>query len=393
MENDQYEWLEGMIDHALNPFGKHSQFAKDNLQQLMEWTQPESERMKNRLKAEVARINDPTHLQSVVVQTCNTLTGLMNRIYSNQLQSKTTNPELSNINSAVLANLYQTFSGIVHDYGHILDNGHRVPDHVLDEALEKAVSAIRDSENKLSAVRTMSPDLVDIIIGYMGEFQDHIKKRKLIVYRQLDFFLRVLGLIRQMDEASLAEDPGALTAIFIRLNINNSLAVEALKTVLMNRINHEVRKEQKILSIRHLIKTYHSIACDSKFSYEPASLDLKSWSVDLLSRELDYQEHQNQNDPSMLISISDSSGKPAKVLCYLSTDQLALILRSADDVKAIEGKSLNAVYKAIVPHLSTQKRENLSWESMRVKSYTGEDRDKKIAIATLEEMIKKIREY
>jgi hypothetical protein len=51
------------------------------------------------------------------------------------------------------------------------------------------------------------------------------------------------------------------------------------------------------------------------------------------------------------------------------------------------------VFKTIVPHLSTPYQENISYDSMRSKSYTAETRDKEIAIQTLEQMIKKIKEY
>ena len=80
-------------------------------------------------------------------------------------------------------------------------------------------------------------------------------------------------------------------------------------------------------------------------------------------------------------------------MCVLSTDQTALILRAADELKIIIAKSMNEVFKTIVPHLSTPYKENLSYDSMRSKSYAAETRDKEIAIQTLEKIIKKIKEY
>jgi hypothetical protein len=54
---------------------------------------------------------------------------------------------------------------------------------------------------------------------------------------------------------------------------------------------------------------------------------------------------------------------------------------------------MNEVFKTIVPHLSTPYKENLSYDSMRSKSYVAETRDKEIVIETLEKMIKKIKGY
>ena len=72
---------------------------------------------------------------------------------------------------------------------------------------------------------------------------------------------------------------------------------------------------------------------------------------------------------------------------------MALVSRSADYLKIIRARSLNSVFKTIVPHLSTPYQENISWDSMRSKSYNAETRDKEIVIQTLEQMIKKIKEY
>ncbi|MFH7017381.1 hypothetical protein [Flavobacterium sp. FlaQc-47] len=82
-----------------------------------------------------------------------------------------------------------------------------------------------------------------------------------------------------------------------------------------------------------------------------------------------------------------------KVLCKLSTDQTALILRASDELKILISKSMNHLFKTIVPFLSTPNRADLSYNAMRSKAYVFEERDKQIAIETLERMIKQIKEY
>jgi hypothetical protein len=82
-----------------------------------------------------------------------------------------------------------------------------------------------------------------------------------------------------------------------------------------------------------------------------------------------------------------------KIICQLSIDQIGIILKAADDTKMIISRSLSQVFKSIVPFLSTSTKDTLSWDSMRSNSYHPEKRDKEIAIAALEALIKKIREY
>lgn len=93
------------------------------------------------------------------------------------------------------------------------------------------------------------------------------------------------------------------------------------------------------------------------------------------------------NEPS----VTDSPS--SKILCKLSTDQTALILRASDELKILISKSMNHLFKTIVPFLSTPNKVNLSYDAMRSKAYVAEERDKKIVIETLERMIKQIKEY
>jgi hypothetical protein len=51
------------------------------------------------------------------------------------------------------------------------------------------------------------------------------------------------------------------------------------------------------------------------------------------------------------------------------------------------------LFKQIVPYLSTSHKANISFDSMRSKSYAAEKRDKEMVIQALEQMIKNIKEY
>ena len=83
----------------------------------------------------------------------------------------------------------------------------------------------------------------------------------------------------------------------------------------------------------------------------------------------------------------------SKLLCKLSADQIGVILKAADDTKVVLASSMSIVFRSIVPFLSTEKIKNLSWDSMRKSTYHIEQTDKDVAIATLEKLILKIREY
>jgi hypothetical protein len=82
-----------------------------------------------------------------------------------------------------------------------------------------------------------------------------------------------------------------------------------------------------------------------------------------------------------------------KVLCRLSVDQVAIILKAADDIKLLVSRSFSLVLRRIIPFLSTERLKDFSWKSARSSTYKMEGSDKEIAIHTLEALIDKIKEY
>lgn len=82
-----------------------------------------------------------------------------------------------------------------------------------------------------------------------------------------------------------------------------------------------------------------------------------------------------------------------KILCNLSTDQTALILRAADELRILRAKSLRTVFRNIAPHLSTPHKKEISFDAMRVNAYKAEESDKEVVIFELTRLIKKIKEY
>ena len=69
-----------------------------------------------------------------------------------------------------------------------------------------------------------------------------------------------------------------------------------------------------------------------------------------------------------------------KILCNLTVDQLALLFKAADQSQIIVSRSLSAIFETVAPYLATRHRVDISSNSLRVKSYTVEDRDKQLLL-------------
>jgi len=110
--------------------------------------------------------------------------------------------------------------------------------------------------------------------------------------------------------------------------------------------------------------------------------------------EIWYTEYLQQASPKRTPPRNDYSKKFKKIiLCNLSLDQIAIVLKAADDSKILVARSMRSVFKAITPHLSTPSQKNLSYESLRVRSYAIKKQDKEVAIKYLNLMIKNIEKY
>ena len=82
-----------------------------------------------------------------------------------------------------------------------------------------------------------------------------------------------------------------------------------------------------------------------------------------------------------------------KITCNLSADQLALLIRAMDDSRLLNAKSMNAVFRRIIPYLSTSCRKHLSYRAVRTKSYSPEEYDREASLRVLEKMMEKIKGY
>jgi len=185
-----------------------------------------------------------------------------------------------------------------------------------------------------------------------------------------------------------------LDQLLIRMNFNSSLYVVHLQQKIMTLLNVEGTKEKKeewLFQEKYFRQFYQRT--DIVFMTNNADLktQLDNWFLQRIFY-LDKQIISSLSSKESSLS-KEKSVKPQKLLSTLSVDQMALILRAADETRIIKAKSLSSVFKNIAPYLSTPQKEDISSDSMRSKSYSAETRDKEIAIQALQQLIDRIKEY
>ncbi|MEL1254066.1 hypothetical protein AAEO57_09790 [Flavobacterium sp. DGU38] len=241
--------------------------------------------------------------------------------------------------------------------------------------------------------------LVDIVFNILYCFVNSKKKSK-ITFREMLYhkqLIKELELLKRNKSEDLTHT--GLTEVLIYMNFNTKIFINFYTQNISRKINKFEQIPDKIGWLLFYFKEFNQISSHENVALHPNNQKLKKVLSDWFKQEINFLEKKqhltalpfppldkNQNQVN-------TEKKDEKILCQLSTDQTALILRASDELKILSSKSMNQVFKTIVPFLSTPYKNDLSYNSMRSKAYVAEERDKEIAIDTLERLIKQIKKY
>jgi len=241
----------------------------------------------------------------------------------------------------------------------------------------------------------------DIVFNTLYSFVNSAKDNYPVTFQEV---LYVKELLKELEALKEPVDKkniySSLDMLLIYLNFNSKDYKDYLTQYIADKINAYESISAKMDCLLFHYKEFNQIHRKAGTALYPQQIDLKDELSNWFTQEIFYLEKKLHLS---IVPLQDKTenikektlveNEKSKVLCILSTDQTGLILRAADELKILIARSMNKVFKTIVPHLSTPYKENLSYDSMRSKSYTAEERDKKIAIETLEKIIEKIKEY
>ena len=182
------------------------------------------------------------------------------------------------------------------------------------------------------------------------------------------------------------------------MNFNQDTYINYITERISNCLQNIENVPDKIDFLQFHLKEFNQLYIKSKVAFNDQHPDIKHEINNWLSQEIRYFR-KKVHLPNLPVQnklenpIQKIEKEKCKVLCLLSTDQIAIALRAFDELRVLKARSMNEVFKTIVPHLSTPFKQDLSYDSVRSKSYSAEERDKKIVIETLEKIIEKIKRY
>lgn len=397
-----FGWLDSTITHTLNP-EKADIFSitSAEVDAFMVRIQEENTQMQSLIKNQVFATNDQSQLELLIRQYHSSLTLLLDCALKNEKHDAFKSDKLKALNKELLSCLNELLCFVERWFSVHLSLEERVP------AIYLCISK-RELRKKMNKIRprliefSNGNDLFLMLIERLDNFTDLKKQHNQVTFRDVLYQKELIRLLEMLDTKPCNGmlEYSALDELLIYLNFNSKEYINRFTQKVADKINASEDLAECIEQLLLHYKVFNQMHRKPDVIFNPNYHSLDTVLGNWFKQEIIFLEKKMHLSITPLHAKSEAPRSKVtpqkaipKIMCILSTDQIALILRAAGDLKVVLAKSMNEVFRSIVPYLSTPYKEDLSYDAMRSKAYVAEERDKEIAIETLEHMIKQIKEY
>lgn len=383
------EWLDNLILEHLNPNRTAiSQLSESDLAVISENIVKESARIQIRIKNEIFSLRKKREIRLLIRKYHSSLIFLLDAVVDNRKTAAFETAGLAQTAELIISCLDELLSFLENRFAAYLSLDERVPitylmvsRNELELKLKKLKQRKCESEGDQIVLGIVIEELSDIgLCDTKGR----------VTFRQLGYERMLLKSVLSLEHSENGSAVfSAFDRLLISLNFNSAQYVNLLKERLVNTLDLAESVEQKFNTLSYYAKELGQIDSNYTITFNPAAQHLKMVLEQWLQYEMLYVERKKERSAAL----SSKGAVENKLECDLSADQIGIILRAADEARVVKSRSMSLVFQRIVPHLSTAFKRDLSYQSVRSKSYNAEETDKNTAIMTLEKMIKKIRSY
>ena len=391
------EWLDRLITIYGNLTEEGQEISQVELGALLHKLSAEKSSQMAYIRSSMLSLPSENSQKSFITNYYNHLNKLLDLVSSpgeSTTQKSTTN-QLSGQIKTFLTNLT---TEIYRQYSTIISLNSQAPDFFL----QRVKSVWRQKLPAISAaLHRLDPGMAYVILNPV-----HTWLRSGIATRQnigdMVYFSKLLhDLELWISKPSGESFFSNIEQYLIQINFNSHHCFDHLTIRIAHAVNQLPTYSKKLDQILLISKELNQQLVKLDIGLNPKNGALRNALERWISQEIIYLERKLRND---LTTTSHSSHlretavqlkkEPvSKVLCMLTVDQMAILLRAADESKLLNAKSISAVYKQITPYLSSPFKDEISPDSMRSKSYVTEDRDKEIVIEALHKLVKKIEQF
>lgn len=396
------------LDYVLTEYDP-AKINEDGLSQtgidtLLADVEKQSHTLRVKIHEEVHRAARRNAIKPIVRYYHTAITHYMNEIYECKVRVQS-NKVCSQFYGLLLEQLDTLLRFISSHFSGYLGKAYKVPKIYLRSAKEELRTHVDAFRNRQKSIKEQHVQAVSRIVSdALERFINTERYTYHVTYQCVRYRLRLVRKLEEMNSWDTADYSflSPLDQLLIYLNFNSKAYLDYLKMRIVREIclagEEPSRQIELLLDLRKRFRTLHYRPDESGFN--PEYQDIVTFFENFFEQEITCRLHLKEkqaytvgNDLLPKTSDAKKAAIQSKVQVALSSDQTALLLRAADEARILSARSMTEVFRTIIPNISTTARKELSFESVRIKSYNPEDRDKEIAIEALQKMIRKIREY
>lgn len=394
------EWLDSVVTSTLNPRKNDvNQITSVQSKTIIEKATQETQLIQSQITIQVFSLTKEKQIKVLVGNYHSGLIILLDNLIANNDAINLETDDLIEVANTLLSCLDELLTFIESRFANFLSLDSRVPATYLIIS-KKKIKLKLDKLKNSSISNAHDVKVVDIVFDNLYSFANS-KKNKKVSFRQVMYRKQLIKELESLKILKKEENTlSVLEALLIYMNFNSRTFIGYFTQSIVDKISTYETPSEKIENLLFYFKEFNQIQIKEDIILNPHHQNLKKVLGDWFKQEIIFLEKQQHLSLTPLQSLSKKPYKSTlvnrtedKILCRLSTDQTALILRASNELKILISKSMNHVFKTIVPYLSTPNKNILSYDSMRSKSYVAEERDKELAIEALQHIIKKIQSY
>lgn len=384
------QWLDMVIHLSLNPNRNQMELSEPELEKIRQRAIVEIDNQRAFLHRGLLSLNNKKKLRTFVDQYYYALVILLDQCHINLSKTSQNHPRFQAACEAVTECVQQLIGHVKDRFGKLFSSQTCLPVSYSEKLKNEIKSRINILGVRFNNIDDL-PDLVWKILHLHADLQSPI-----LSGRQAFYIKELISKLEKIQPQAHSGHLYPFLEVLIQLNFNDPLFIKFYTRHVAELVNTGPSPMDKINMILLCKKEFNQVYINPRMRLHEDAPPLNKTISYWFKQELVYLMKSEVvfPAPSHVMAIKQTKQPPMfKVLCSLSADQIGVMLRAMDELKIIQAKSLSAVFEHIVPFLATPQRQNISWQSVRSKSYSVEENDRKIIIATLESMISFIREY
>ncbi|WP_277014308.1 hypothetical protein [Flavobacterium lindanitolerans] len=395
------EWLDLFVNLTLHPAKSQlDQIDDEQIARILEVLPMEEVKLQLLIKKQTFEVTDEESITLTVWRYHSSLIVLLNTAHENALNTFPKHPQLQQVFKGLMLTIENLLSFLELNYLKYLHMDLVVPSSYMASSrldLMKKIDQLKEIADSYDNLRPLKTILFEILYKFTIPANRNFE----ITFRSL-FYNR--ELVRRLEavkwDRKESEVLDQLNEVLFFMNFNSRSYIDYIVNMVSAKLESEETVALKIQMLHYYSKLFRQSHKRPGIMLNPDYHDLETVLQKWIESEIRYLEEKGKLDESIIgqTLVRKKKQPPEvrtedKIRCSLSSDQMGLILRSADETRILVARSMTEVFRSIVPFLATPHNDNLSYNGMRSKSYAPEEKDKEKAIEALERMIKKIKDY